>query len=65
MTTYKIVRMYQNDAFPSEVVATGLSLVEARCHCKLKETSSRTCVEPENVKRTEKCGPWFDGYEED
>ena len=63
MDTYKIVRMYQNDAFPSEVVADGLSLVEARCHCKLRETSSRTCVESENVERTRRCGQWFEGYE--
>jgi hypothetical protein len=62
--TYKIVRGYFND-YPKEVIRTGLTLLEARVHCKSPETSSKTCKLPENVRRTEERGPWFDGYDEE
>jgi hypothetical protein len=65
MKRYKIVRMYFNDAHPSEVVARDLTRHEAQEWCKDPETSSRTCKLPENVKRTKDKGNWFDGYDED
>jgi hypothetical protein len=64
MKTYRITRTFFNDK-PSEVIATGLSLEAAQEHCRDNETSSSTCKEPENVARTEKFGPWFDGYNEE
>jgi hypothetical protein len=64
MPTYKIIRRYfkEHDA---ETIAEGLTLREAKRRCNDPETSSRTCKEPENVERTERCGPWFDGYTEE
>lgn len=61
-TTYKIVRNYLRDEYDSQVIQTGLSLVEARAHCKNPETSSRTCKQKENVERTQRYGAWFDSY---
>lgn len=66
MDTYKVVRMYFNSAeHPKRTIRTGLTLEEAQEHCKDPETSSRTCKQAENVARTRRCGPWFDGYEEE
>lgn len=63
--SYRIVRNYFNyyRELDNEVVATGLTLEEAQEWCRDPETSSRTCKKPQNVKRTEEKGPWFDGYE--
>lgn len=64
--TYKIIRGYFNDReHDSEVIKTGLTLQQAQKHCQSKETSSRTCTSPENIKRTEEKGPWFDSYVEE
>jgi hypothetical protein len=63
-TTYRIVRMYK-DTYKTLTVARGLTLEEAQEHCKDPETSSRTAKLPHNVRRTKRCGPWFDGYEEE
>lgn len=60
--TYTVMRMYFNTA-DRDIVETGLTLEEAKAFCKDPETSSRTCVEPENVARTEERGPWFCGYD--
>lgn len=66
MPTYCIVRMYFDSAkFPKRVIKRGLTLEEAQAHCQDPETSSSTCREYKNVKRTKICGPWFDGYEEE
>lgn len=62
MTTYKIVRFYFDDDLDNEVVKEGLSLDEAKRHCQSRETSSTTCKKRDNKERTEKCGPWFDGF---
>ncbi len=59
--TYEIVRFYQGD-HPQEVIATGLSLEDAKAHCNDPETSSRTATGAEAVARTEEHGPWFDGF---
>lgn len=64
MKTYRIYRFYFHD-HETEVIKEGLTLEEAQKHCRDPETSSSTCKEPENVKRTQKKGPWFDGYQEE
>jgi hypothetical protein len=62
--TYCIVRSYFNDTVhPKEIIAIDLSLEEAQEWCKDPETSSKTCTNKEGVERTEKKGPWFDGYD--
>jgi hypothetical protein len=43
-------------------IKKGLTLEEAQAHCQDPETSSRTCTEYANVKRTKEKGMWFDGY---
>ena len=64
--SYKILRNYFDDVkYPTELIADGLSLDEVQERCKNPEASSRTCKERENVARTERCGRWFDGYEEE
>ena len=61
---YKVVRMYFNDDIPKRTIKTGLTLEEAQAHCNDPETSSRTATSAEAKRRTERYGPWFDGYEE-
>lgn len=61
--SYKIVRFYAHSN--NEVIATGLTLEEAQAHCEDPETSSTTCTMPDQVERTRKHGPWFDGYQEE
>ena len=55
MTTYKIVRFY-NDDRRNRTVMTGLSLKEARAWCEDPETSSKT-AENSSIK-----GEWFEGF---
>ena len=61
---YKIVRRFFDDDVKSKIIKTGLTLEEARKHCRSPETSSQTCVGIKEVKLAERVGPWFDGYEE-
>ena len=64
--TFRIVRFFQNERVTGrhrDVIQHGLTLEEAQAHCRDPETSSTTCRKSENVRRTEKCGEWFDGYE--
>ena len=63
VSTYKTVRMYFDKRYRKHTIATGLTLEEAQAHCRDPETSSKTCKLARNVCRTEKRGPWFDGYE--
>ncbi len=63
MTTYCIVRNYFNHPGRRSVIRSGLTLDEAQAHCGDPETSSRTCTTDEGRARTEREGPWFDGYE--
>jgi hypothetical protein len=60
---YKIVRFFRDDeVMNGTVVKTGLSLKEAQAHCKDPETSSGTATSVEAKMRTDKYGPWFEGY---
>lgn len=63
--SYKIIRHYFRSEIPNRTIKRGLTLEEAQEHCNDPETSSRTCKKPQNVRRTEECGPWFDGYTEE
>lgn len=63
MSTYKIVRCYQNG--PSRTIRRGLTLAEAQAHCRNPETSSRTATSAAARRRTKTRGPWFDAYEDD
>jgi len=64
MSTYKIIRFFRDDD-RREVIAEGLSREEAYDHCNDPETSSSTCTSSEGLDRTERFGPWFDGWTED
>lgn len=59
---YKIVRHYQNGH--KRTLKTGLTLDQARQHCRDPETSSRTATSKAALNRTRFHGPWFDGFEE-
>lgn len=65
MTTYRIVRKYQNDNEPEVEVETGLTLQQAQAYCKDPETSSTTCTSVEGKEHTRVFGPWFDSYSEE
>ena len=62
---YKIIRFYQNDSSKRETVMVGLTKQEAQKHCKDPETHSKHCTNADGIKRTEKYGPWFDGWTEE
>ena len=47
MTTYKIVRFYQDDT-PNETIVRGLNLDQAQAHCRRDDTHG---------------DGWFDGYD--
>ena len=65
MDTYKIVRMFQHEAYHSQVIKRGLTLEEAQAHCNDPETSSSTCKTLLSLKVTDRYGDWFDGYEKE
>lgn len=48
--TYKVVRMYRDWDRPSKVILTGLTLQEAKEHCRREDTHG---------------DGWFDGYEKE
>ena len=60
--TYMVVRMYR-DSDQREVIKRGLTLDEAREHCRDPETSASTATSAEAQALTAERGPWFDGYE--
>lgn len=51
--TYKIIRLFHDTNHPDhrKVIESGLTLEEAREHCRRKDTHES--------------GVWFDGYEEE
>lgn len=63
--SYKIIRMYQREELPDEIVKKGLTLHEARAWCKDPETSGSKCTTQAGIQRTWLCGMWFDGYDEE
>lgn len=65
MTTYKIVRFYQDRDRAAEVIVRGLTLDQAQAHCNDPETSSSTATSLAAEERTNLYGPWFDGYTEE
>ena len=64
MTTYKIVRFFR-DTERKVTIEKGLTLEKAKAHCSDPETSSRTATSADALSRTEKYGPWFDGFDEE
>lgn len=48
--TYKVVRMYRDFSRDSKVILTGLTLQEAKAHCRREDTHG---------------DGWFDGYEKE
>lgn len=66
MTTYRIVRFFQDPDTPNQLIISGLTLEQAQEHCQSEETSSNTATGPEAREITEQYGAWFDGwYKED
>jgi hypothetical protein len=65
MTTYKVIRMYFNDEYPTRTIKRGLSLEEAQAHCSNPETSSSTATNSSAKARTRRLGPWFDAWTEE
>lgn len=64
MTTYRIVRFFQNcPALNGQTIKEGLTLEEAQEHCEAPETSSRTETTQSELTRLH--GAWFDGYREE
>lgn len=61
---YKVTRRYFRDDVSNRTIKTGLTLEKAQAHCSDPETSSRTCTSAAGKRRTKKCGPWFDSYDE-
>lgn len=57
----RIVRFYAGD-HERETIETGVTLAHAREHCNGPEASSKTATSPEAHARTERMGPWFDGF---
>ena len=53
------------DALQQTVLKRGLTLEEAQKHCSSDESSSRTATKPKAKARTERHGPWFEGYDHD
>jgi hypothetical protein len=65
MTTYKILRFFEDDEIGPCLIRGGLTLEQAQAHCNDPETSSRTATGELGRSLTERFGPWFEGYEEE
>lgn len=63
--TYRIVRFYQDDRKERKVLETGLTLEQARIHCRDREASSQTATSTAAMTHIILHGHWFDGYEEE
>lgn len=50
MDTYRVVRYFEDDDTEPEVISTGLTLEQARTHCRREDTKGHN---------------WFDGYEKE
>lgn len=60
---YKVVRFYFNRPGYRRTIVERCTEAQAQAHCSGPETSSSTCQRRENIARTRRHGPWFDGYE--
>lgn len=60
---YKIIRHYANGSAKC-TIKTGLTLDEAKAHCRDPETNSKTCTSAARRRYTARVGSWFDGYTE-
>ena len=65
MTTYRIVRFFADGRNETRGKPTGLTLEEAKEHCRDPQTSSRTATRPDLERLTGERGTWFDGFEEE
>lgn len=63
METYKIIRFYRGEMRSPTTIKGGLTLEQARAHCRDPETSSLTCTLKEGRHHTYEYGHWFDGYD--
>lgn len=61
--TYRIIRFYHRGS--KHTLKTGLTLEQAQAHCNDPETSSSTATSRTARSRTDRRGPWFDGYDTD
>lgn len=57
---YKVVRYFYNGR--KRILKHGLTEAEAQAHCRDPETSSTTATSAKAKRRTQRYGPWFDGY---
>jgi hypothetical protein len=64
MSEYNIYRVFADEELGKTLIEQGVTLEEARAHCKDPETSSKTARSDDARERTRKYGPWFDCYEE-
>ena len=62
---YKIVRFYENKNLDTRTLKKGLTLEEAKAHCKDIESSSEACTGKAGKATTRRNGPWFDGFTSD
>ncbi len=62
---YCIIRLYQRNDIDERVIKRGLTLEQAKAHCRDAEACSGTCTLPENKAHTETFGDWFDGFEDE
>ncbi len=65
MDAYKIVRFFFRADKRKRTIARGLTLEEAKAHCKNPETSSSKATSAKAKRYTAANGPWFDGYEQE
>jgi hypothetical protein len=63
--TFRIYRFYKDEKCKRQILKTGLTLEEAQAHCNGPESRWNSCTTEEGHALTAKCGPWFDGYDED
>lgn len=61
---FRVVRKYQREGVPDEVVVPSCSKQEAIDRCNDPDTSYATCSTDEGKARTAEKGPWFDAWEE-
>lgn len=59
---YEVVRFYEREGEEAEVVATELTLAEAKDRCDHPAGSSDTATSEEARQRTNEKGRWFEGF---